>query len=183
MTPGTKLARKLYFKLFSTHWCLVSSMKNRWTDHFYEAFIDINYTLYTFCWTRTILGSSYKMSHASHQEISAKFACEMRFRPYTKCKGRRFATNVQKLFCEILKQLWKSTYLCSWKIRWRTSSFKWNSPWRFPNGKKTFWRWQHRNRKHCHLRKSSWRTLHFAVTSWWPDTSDSRADEFMTPSW
>ena len=151
-------------------------------DHFYEAFIDINYTLYTFCWTRTILWSSCKMSHASHQEISARFACGMRFRPYTKCEGRRFATNVQKVFCEILKQLWKSTYLCSWKIRWRTSSIKWNSSWRFPNGKKTFWRWQHRNRKHRHLRKSSRRTLHLAVTSRWPDTSDSRADEFMTPS-
>ena len=30
---------------------------------------------------------------------------------------------------------------------------------------------------------SSRRTLHFAVTSRWPDTSDSRAHEFMTPSW
>ena len=97
-------------------------------------------------------------------------------------KGEDSLQTFKKFFCEILKQLWKSTYLCSWKIRWRTSSIKWNSSWRFPNGKKTFWRWQHRNRKHRHLRKSSRRTLHFAVTSRWPDTSDSRADEFMTPS-
>ena len=82
-------------------------MKNRWTDHFYEAFIDINYTLYTFCWTRTILGSSYKMSHASRQEISAKFACDMRFRPYTKCEGKRFATNVQKVFLRDFEAIMK----------------------------------------------------------------------------
>ena len=31
-------------------------------------------------------------------------------------------------------------------------------------------------------RKSSRRTLHFAVTSRWPDTLYSSADEFMTPS-
>ena len=86
---------------------MVSSTKNRSTDHFYEAFIDINYTLYTFCWTRTILGSSYKMSHASHQEISAKFACDMRFRPYTKCEGRRFATNVQKVFLRDFEAIMK----------------------------------------------------------------------------
>ena len=43
--------------------------ENRSTDHFYESFIDIKYALYTFCWTRTILGSSYKMSHTFHQEI------------------------------------------------------------------------------------------------------------------
>ena len=30
---------------------------------------------------------------------------------------------------------------------------------------------------------SARRTPHFAVTSRWPDTSDSRAHEFMTPSW
>ena len=30
--------------------------------------------------------------------------------------------------------------------------------------------------------KSARRTLHFAVTSRWPGTSDSRAHEFMTPS-
>ena len=30
---------------------------------------------------------------------------------------------------------------------------------------------------------SAGRTLHLAVTSRWPDTSDSRAHEFMTPSW
>ena len=53
----------------------------------------------------------------------------------------------------------------------------------FQMAKKRFWRWQHRNRKHRHLRQSSRRTLHFAVTSRWPDTSDSRADEFMIPSW
>ena len=67
-------------------------------------------------------------------------------------KGEDSLQTFKKFFCEILKQLWKSTYLCSWKIRWRTSSIKWNSSWRFPNGKKTFWRWQHRNRKHRHLR-------------------------------
>ena len=86
---------------------MVSSTKNRSTDLFYEAFIDINYTLYKFCWTRTILGSSYKMSHASHQEISAKLACEMRFRPYTKYEGRRFATNVQKVFLRDFEAIMK----------------------------------------------------------------------------
>jgi len=30
---------------------------------------------------------------------------------------------------------------------------------------------------------SARRTLHFSVTSRWPDTSDSRAHEFVTPSW
>ena len=30
---------------------------------------------------------------------------------------------------------------------------------------------------------SARRTLHFAVTSRWPGTPDSRAHEFMTPSW
>ena len=86
---------------------MVSSTKNRSTDHFYEVFIDIKFTPYTFCWTRTILGSSYKMSHASHQEISAKFACGMRFRPYTKCEGRRFATNVQKVFLRDFEAIMK----------------------------------------------------------------------------
>ena len=89
------------------HWCLIPSTKNRSTDYFYEAFIDINYTLYTFCWTRTILGSSYKMSHAFHQEISAKFACHIRFRPYTKCEGRRFAMNIQKAFLRDFEAIMK----------------------------------------------------------------------------
>ena len=161
------------------HWCLIPSTKNRSTDYFYEAFIDINYTLYT----RTILGSSYKMFHAFHQEISAEFACNIKVSPIHKMRREKIRYERSKsFFCEILKQLWKSTYLCSWKIRWRTSSIKWNSSWRFPNGKKTFWKWQHRNKKHSHLRKSSRRTLHFAVTSRWPDTLYSSADEFMTPS-
>ena len=47
------------------------------------------------------------MSHASHQEISAKFACDMRFRPYTKCEGRRFATNVQKVFLRDFEAIMK----------------------------------------------------------------------------
>ena len=84
-----------------------TSTKNRSTDHFYEAFIDINYTLCTFCWTRTILGSSNKMFHAFHQEISAIFACDMRFCPYTKCEARRFATNLQKAFLRDFEAIMK----------------------------------------------------------------------------
>ena len=33
------------------------------------------------------------------------------------------------------------------------------------------------------FQNSARRTLHFAVTSRWPDTFDSHAHEFMTPSW
>ena len=47
------------------------------------------------------------MSHAFHQEISAKFACNIRFRPYTKCEGRRLATNVQKAFLRDFEAIMK----------------------------------------------------------------------------
>ena len=47
------------------------------------------------------------MSHAFHQEILAKFACNIRFRPYTKCEGRRLATNVQKAFLRDFEAIMK----------------------------------------------------------------------------
>ena len=86
---------------------MVLSTKNRLTDHFYEAFIDINYTLYTLCWTRTILGSSYKTSHASHQEISAKFACDMRFSPIHKMQREKIRYKRSKSFLRDFEAIMK----------------------------------------------------------------------------